>query len=125
MVPVLTHKDNQVFFSSSSFLVHIFTCPLRSLIFIPLLLHPDLQLCCLLGFSPACPWSYGPCPNSPVPTAWVCNKVAGPHSPFAPGSCKSCCEDTGSHFVLGQLLRPLSSHLQLHKALQLLASPPW
>ena len=77
------------FSSFSYFLVHVFTSPLRSIIFIPLLLHPDLQLHCLLGLFPTCPWSCGPCPNSPVPTASVCNKVASPHSPFAPGSCKA------------------------------------
>ena len=44
---------------------------------------------------------------------------------FAPGSCKSCCEDTGSHSVLGQLVRPPSFHFQLRKMVQLLASPPW
>ena len=111
-----TQRQSSIF-SFSSFLVHVFTCHLRSIIFIPLLLHPDVQLRCLLGLSPACPWSCGLCPKSPALTASVCNKSTG--------SCKSCCEDTCSHFVLGQLLRPLSSHLQLHKALRLLASPPW
>ena len=122
MVQVLTHKDNQVFSPSLLFFAHLFS---PFIIFTPSLLHPDLQLRCLLIFSPTCPWSCGPCLNSPVPTASVCNKVASSHSPFAPGSCKSCCEDIGSHFFLGQLQRPLSSHLQLHKELQLPASPPW
>ena len=35
-------------------------------------------------------------------------KIVGPHSPFAPGSCKNCCADTDSHSVLGDVAHSLS-----------------
>ena len=121
LVSVLTHKDNHVFLLLSL----LFTLLPRHIFVIPLLLHPVLQFHCLIELFPTCRWSCGPSPNSSALTAAVCNKEASPHSPFAPGSRKSCCEDTGSHSVLCQLVRSLFFQFQSHKALQPLASPPW